>query len=177
MDLPMYSLSFTVPALRIPDLDFFHPGSGSRIQGPKKHWIPDPGSGSATLMSTLRISISWTWECLPILRYRYRWYVYPHMSDVLWILSKFSIPFPPVYIILNDLVDKTIAQNVLTLPNLFHAFRLHPASVELGKVSRLLSSVSGLAGKSWLCSLRISEFWYSLTGGVQTNHFPKLTFL
>jgi hypothetical protein len=24
--------------------------SGSRIQGSKRHWIPDPGSGSATLV-------------------------------------------------------------------------------------------------------------------------------
>jgi hypothetical protein len=34
-----------------PAMFFFHPGSGSRTQGSKKHRIPDPGSGSALLLS------------------------------------------------------------------------------------------------------------------------------
>jgi hypothetical protein len=35
-----------------PDPDFVPiPDPGSRIQGPKRHRIPDPGSGSATLES------------------------------------------------------------------------------------------------------------------------------
>jgi hypothetical protein len=37
----------------IPDPD---PGSGSRIQGVKKHRISDPGSGSATLRSVYSIA-------------------------------------------------------------------------------------------------------------------------
>jgi hypothetical protein len=38
------------PGSEIWDLEKIHPGSGSRIQGVKKHRIPDPGSGSATLV-------------------------------------------------------------------------------------------------------------------------------
>jgi hypothetical protein len=40
-----------------PRFGFFHPGSRSRIQGPKKHWIPHPGSGSATLKTVFLIQI------------------------------------------------------------------------------------------------------------------------
>jgi hypothetical protein len=35
--------------------------SGSRIQGSKRHWIPDPGSGSATLVTVIDISIKEIW--------------------------------------------------------------------------------------------------------------------
>jgi hypothetical protein len=35
------------PGSEIQDPEKTH--SGSRIQGSKRHWIPDPGSGSATL--------------------------------------------------------------------------------------------------------------------------------
>jgi hypothetical protein len=37
------------PGSEIRDPQKIHPGSGSRIQGVKKHRISDPGSGSATL--------------------------------------------------------------------------------------------------------------------------------
>ncbi len=40
-------LTFSHPGSRIRMLTFSHPGS--RIQGSKRHPIPDPGSGSATL--------------------------------------------------------------------------------------------------------------------------------
>jgi hypothetical protein len=39
------------PGSRIRMLTFSHPGS--RIQGSKRHPIPDPGSGSATLIPTV----------------------------------------------------------------------------------------------------------------------------
>jgi hypothetical protein len=42
------------PGSRIRMLTFSHPGSRTRIQGSKKHPIPDPGSGSATLPVTLQ---------------------------------------------------------------------------------------------------------------------------
>jgi hypothetical protein len=41
------------PGSAIRDPEKILPGSGSRIQGVKKHRIPDPGSGSATLESTI----------------------------------------------------------------------------------------------------------------------------
>ncbi len=41
------------PGSRIRMLTFSHPGS--RVQGSKRHPIPDPGSGSATLVGSYRI--------------------------------------------------------------------------------------------------------------------------
>jgi hypothetical protein len=44
------------PGSRILMLTFSHPGS--RIQGSKRHPIPDPGSGSATLVFRIRIQLA-----------------------------------------------------------------------------------------------------------------------
>ncbi len=60
-----------------------HPGSGSpiriltcpvlRIHGSKRHWIPDPGSGSSTLHETAPSSIIFSLYLWPCVRWRWLW--------------------------------------------------------------------------------------------------------
>jgi hypothetical protein len=60
--------------LFIPDPDAFFSHPGSRIQGSKRHPIPIPGSGSATMNISIKIynfEIPGFKENIPVAGYRY----------------------------------------------------------------------------------------------------------
>jgi hypothetical protein len=46
-----------------PDFFFFHPESGSPIQGSKKHWIPDP---QHWIFHSLDVVSPWTMDLSPM---------------------------------------------------------------------------------------------------------------